>query len=83
MSERIDNEAGDLAAALARVTAARQEVATRIRLAVEEICRDTEKQGLLPIVELRTSPEIVYGGLPRSVKAHVTVEFRAARESGR
>lgn len=70
-------------AALARVTAARQEVATRIRLAVEEICRDTERQGLLPIVELKTSPEIVYGGFPRGVKVHVTVEFRAAGASNR
>jgi len=70
---------GDLLAALERVASARIEVGTRIKAAVEEICRDAEKLGVLPIVEVKTSPEIVCGGFPRNVQAHVTVEFRLRR----
>jgi hypothetical protein len=52
------------------------EVGERIKVAVESICRDVElTDEVLPIVNLATSPHEVYGGHPRKVTAHVTVDF--------
>jgi hypothetical protein len=52
------------------------EVGERIKAAVEAICRDVElTDEVLPIVNLANSPQEVYGGHPRKVTAHVTVDF--------
>jgi len=51
------------------------EVAQKIKDAVEAICREVEADGVMAVVDVRTSAEPVYGGHSRRVRANVTVDF--------
>lgn len=65
----------DLLAALRLRDEWRLTIGNRIKVAVESICRDVEREGVMPIITVQTTPEGVYGGPPRNVRAAVTVEF--------
>lgn len=65
----------DLLAALKLRDEWRLVIGNRIKTAVESICRDVEREGVMPIITVQTTPEGVYGGPPRNVRAAVTVEF--------
>ena len=68
----------DLLAALNSVAAAKLDLGNSVKQAVEcAVQRWHERQlsKVLPVITVKTSPEIVYGGHPRRVTAHVTVDF--------
>lgn len=59
-----------------KIQAARSdEIRRRLEVAVENICREVEGDGVLAIVTVDTTPEAVYGGRPRRVKARANVRF--------
>ena len=67
-----------LLAALDSVAAAKLDLGNAVKQAVEcAVQRWHERQlsKVLPVITVKTSPEIVYGGHPRRVTAHVTVDF--------
>lgn len=69
----------DLAAAMKAVNDFKLELGLKVKKAVEEICREAEKRGVLPVISVATSPETACEGLPRSVTAHVAVDLKLLR----
>lgn len=58
--------------------AAKLDLGNAVKQAVEksvERWHDRWPGKVLPVITVKTSPEIVYGGRPRRVTAHVTVDF--------
>ena len=68
----------DLLAVLDALNVAKLDLGNAVKQAVEtavERWHDRYPGKVLPIITVKTSPEIVYGGKPRRVTAHVTVDL--------